>query len=188
MRTRPIPHATRPPAETIEFLSAPNEIDEPRTLLSAVTWTGAAGDNNWDTAWRTGTQTASPRRPTTSPSTSPRMSFTHGQRDRLDQQSHLNRTADDLGRCDLNRRGFDDRQPSQFSGGTLTGTGDVGVSGLVTLTAGTLSVRARSMPTVGYDQPAGGHFNLDGRTINNAAGETATWNGSHRQLHRRVGR
>jgi hypothetical protein len=31
------------------------EAMEPRTLLSAVSWTGAAGDNNWDTAanWNT---------------------------------------------------------------------------------------------------------------------------------------
>ena len=67
-----------------------------------------------------------------------------------------------------------------ISGGTLTGTGDVSVSGLVTLTAGTLSGSSALNANGGMlINPAGGQFNLDGRTVNNAAGQTATWTGSH---------
>ena len=53
------------------------------------------------------------------------------------------------------------------------------VSGLVTLTAGTLSGSSALNANGGMlINPTGGNFNLDGRTVNNAAGQTATWTGS----------
>ena len=69
-----------------------------------------------------------------------------------------------------------------ITGGTLTGTGDVSVSGLVTLTAGTLSgsstLNANGGMAINPPDNTNGNFNLDGRTVNNAAGQTATWTGA----------
>jgi hypothetical protein len=56
----------------------------------------------------------------------------------------------------------------------------VSVSGLVTLTAGTLSGSGALNANGGMlINPLSGGFNLDGRTVNNAAGQTATWTGRY---------
>ena len=111
---------------------------EPRTLLSAVTWTGGGGDNNWDTAanWSTDSVPGSGDDVTINIAAN----VVHSDNvTRLDQQPDVDGTADDLGRHALDRRSVDDRQQLSLTGGTLTGTGDLTVSGLVTLTTGTLS-------------------------------------------------
>ena len=59
------------------------------------------------------------------------------------------------------------------------GAGNVSVSGLVTLTGGTLSGSGALDANGGMViNPTGGNFFLDGRTVNNAAGQTATWTGT----------
>ena len=70
-----------------------------------------------------------------------------------------------------------------ISGGTLTGAGDVTASGLVTLTPAHYRARAALNANDGIlinpgSVAVGGTFNLDGRTINNPVGQTATWTGA----------
>ena len=80
---------------------------EPRTLLSAVTWTGGGGDNNWDTAANWSTDSV----PTSGDDVTINIAanVVHSDNvDRLDQQPDLDRTADDLRRHAVDRLGVDD--------------------------------------------------------------------------------
>ena len=66
-----------------------------------------------------------------------------------------------------------------IDGGTLAGAGNLTVKGLVTLTAGTISGSGAVDANAGITiNPAGAGFVLDGRTLANAAGQTATWTGT----------
>ncbi len=117
---------------------------EPRTLLSAVTWTGDAGDNNWDSAnnWSPVGVPGSGADVTINISANVVHSDIVAD---LDQQFYFD------GNCliDLGRLGLQSPRPRRsaaavtLSGGTLTGTGDVTVSGLATLSSGTISGSGR---------------------------------------------
>jgi large repetitive protein len=62
--------------------------------------------------------------------------------------------------------------------GTLHDDGNISVSGLTTLDGGTLKGSATVTANGGITlHPAGGFFTLDGVTIVNSAGQTATWSG-----------
>ncbi len=65
-----------------------------------------------------------------------------------------------------------------ITGGTLTGTADFTVSGLTTISGGTISGsgNVNANGDILFDPP-GNTFFLDGRTMINAAGQTATWSG-----------
>jgi hypothetical protein len=69
-----------------------------------------------------------------------------------------------------------------ITGGTLTGAGNVSVSGLVTLQTGTLSgssaLNANGGMLIDPINDSTETFAIDGRVVNNALGETATWSGS----------
>ena len=150
---------------------------EPRTLLSAVSWTGAGGDNNWDTPsnWSTDSVPGSADDVTinvaadvvhSSNVTDSIHSLTSTQPLTISGGTLSITSASTIGGA------------LTISGGTLTGTGDLTVGGLVTLTAGTLSGSSVLDANGGMlINPSASQFNLDGRTINNAAGQTATWNG-----------
>jgi autotransporter-associated beta strand protein len=150
---------------------------EPRTLLSAVSWTGSAGDNNWDTPgnWSTDSVPGSGDDVTIDIAAN----IVHSD-DVTDSINSLTTTepltisGGTLSIASASTIGG----ALTINGGTLTGTGDVSVSGLVTLTAGTLSGSSTLDANGGMlINPAASEFNLDGRTVNNAAGQTATWTG-----------
>ena len=70
-----------------------------------------------------------------------------------------------------------------ISGGTLTGAGSLSVGGLVTLSSGTLSGSSTLSANGGIlINTAGSTFFLDGQTLTNAAGQTATWSGTNNNV------
>ncbi len=79
-----------------------------------------------------------------------------------------------------------------ISGGTLNDPGAITVGGLLTLSGGTLSGLATAGAHSGTGtttanggitlNPASGDFNLDGETLTNAAGQTATFSGTYSNL------
>ena len=111
---------------------------EPRTLLSAVSWTGAAGDNNWDTAsnWSTDSVPGAGDDVTIDIAAN----VVHSERvsDSINSLTSSEPLTISGGTLSIAAASTIDNTLS-ITGGTLTGTGDVTVSGLVTLTAGTLS-------------------------------------------------
>ena len=151
---------------------------EPRTLLSAVTWTGGAGDNNWDSVANWNPE----RVPTSTDDVTINIAanVVYSLANVTDSINSLTSTEP----LTISAGGISIAAAStigslSISGGTLTGTGDVSVSGLVTLRAGTLSGSSELNANGGMViNPTGGNFNLDGRTVNNAVGQTATWTGS----------
>ena len=151
---------------------------EPRTLLSAVTWTGGGGDNNWDTAANWSTDSV----PTSGDDVTINIAANVVHSDNDDDSINSLTSTEPLtisgGTLSIAAASTIDSTLS-ITGGTLTGTGNLSVSGLVTLTAGTLSGASELNANGGMlINPTGGNFNLDGRTVNNAAGQTATWTGS----------
>ena len=151
---------------------------EPRSLLSAITWTGGAGDNNWDSVANWNPERVPTSTDDVTINTSANVVYSLA--NVTDSINSLTSTEP----LTISAGGISIAAAStigslSISGGTLTGTGDVSVSGLVTLTAGTLSGSSSLNANGGIlINLAGGRFNLDGRTVNNAAGFTATWNGS----------
>jgi len=147
-------------------------------LLSAVSWTAGGDGKNWDDPlnWSTGTLPGSADDVTINIAAS---------------VVHSNPVADSI-------KSLTSTQPLTLSGGTLsiaaasstsgtltisggnlTGTGDIAVSGLLTLTAGTISGSGAVNASGGIlINPGGGTFGLDGRTLTNEPGQTATWTGS----------
>ncbi len=148
---------------------------EPRTLLSAVTWTGDAGDDNWDTPanWSCGQRAGRGRR---------RHHRHHrGRRpfrgvsdsiDSLTSSVPLSITGGTLSIASASTTGS-----LTIDGGTLADAGGLTVGGLLTLTAGTLSGSGDVDADGGILSTAGGDVTLDGQTLTNAARQTATWNG-----------
>jgi autotransporter-associated beta strand protein len=150
---------------------------ESRTLLSAVTWTGGAGDNNWDTPanWSTDSVPGSGDDVTIDIAAN----IVHSD-DVTDSINSLTSTepltisGGTLSIASTSTIGG----TLTIDGGTLTGAGEVNVSGLVTLTSGTLSGSSTLNANGGMSiNPTTSQFNLDGRSVNNAAGQTATWTG-----------
>ena len=163
---------------------------EPRTLLSAVTWTGGGGDNNWDTAanWNTDSVPTSGDEVTIDIAANVvHSSNVTDSINSLTSTEPLTISGGTLSIAAASTIG----STLTINGGTLTGTGDVTVSGLVTLTAGTLSgssaLNANGGITINPPDNTNGDINLDGRTVNNAAGQTATWTGAD-QHHQGIGR
>jgi large repetitive protein len=150
---------------------------EPRTLLSAVTWTGSAGDNNWDTPqnWSTDSVPGSGDDVTIDIAAN----IVHSDNvsdsiNSLTSNQPLTISGGTLSIASASTIGA-----LTISGGTLTAAGEVSVSGLVTLDNGTLSGSGALNANGGMViDPTNGNLNLDGCTVNNAAGATATWTGS----------
>ena len=151
---------------------------EPRTLLSAVTWTGEAGDNNWDTPANWSTDSVPGSGDDVTIDIAANVVHSDNVTDSINSLTStepLTISGGTLSIASASTIGG----ALTISGGTLTGAGDVSVSGLVTLTTGTLSgsstLNANGGMLIDPDELA--TFNLDGRTVNNAAGQTATWTG-----------
>ncbi len=151
---------------------------EERTLLSPVTWTGAAGNNDWDTPdnWSTASVPGSmddvtiniPADITHASNTADSInSLTSDQPLTISSGSISIATASTLGDLTL-------------KGGTLSGSGDVTVSGLTTLSSGNLAGSGALNADGGMlINPSNSAVGMDGRTVNNAAGQTATMMGTN---------
>ena len=121
---------------------------EPRTLLSAVTWTGGGGDNNWDTAANWNTDSVPGSGDDVSIDVAANVVHSDAVTDSINSLTSMEPLTISGGTLSIAAASTIDNTLS-LTGGTLTGTGDLTVSGLVTLTTGTLSGGASSMPMAG---------------------------------------
>jgi hypothetical protein len=151
------------------------ECMEPRTLLSAVTWTGGGGNNNWDTAANWSTDSVPGSGDDVTIDIAANVVHSDNVTDSINSLTSTEPLTISGGTLSIAAASTIDSTLS-ITGGTLTGTGDLSVSGLVTLTSGTLSGSSALNANGGMlINPTGGNFNLDGRAVNNPAGQTATW-------------
>ena len=150
---------------------------EPRTLLTAVSWTGDAGDNNWDTAknWSpVGVPGSGADVTINIPANVVHSDNVADSINSLTSTEPLTISGGSLSIAAASTIGG----ALTISGGTLTGTGDVTVSGLATLSSGTISGSGAVNANGGIlFNVSNAIFTLDGRTLTNPAGQTATWTG-----------
>ena len=111
---------------------------EPRTLLSAVTWTGGGGDNNWDTAANWNTDSVPGSGDDVTINIAANVVHSNNVTDSINSLTSTEPLTISGGTLSI-AAASTIGSTLTMTGGTLTGTGDVTVSGLVTLTAGTLS-------------------------------------------------
>ena len=148
---------------------------EPRTLLSAVTWTGDAGDDNWDTPANWSSNSVPGAAADVTIDTTATVVHSAGVADAIDSLTSsgpLSITGGTLSIASASTTGS-----LTIDGGTLADAGGLTVGGLLTLTAGTLSGSGDVDADGGILSTAGGVVTLDGQTLTNAARQTATWNG-----------
>ncbi len=154
------------------------EFMEPRALLSAVAWTGTAGDNNWDTAANWSTDSVPGPADDVTIAIAANVVHSNSVTDSIRSLATNQPLTISGGTLSLASASAINNTLS-ITGGTLTGAGNLSVSELVTLTGGTLSGSGKLNANGGMlINPTGGNFFLDGRTVNNAAGQTATWTGT----------
>ena len=132
---------------------------EPRTLLSAVTWTGGAGDNNWDTPANWSTDSVPGSADDVTINIAADVVHSSDVTDSIHSLTSTEPLTISGGTLSIAAASTIGNTLS-INGGTLTGTGDVSVSGLVTLTAGTLS--------------GSGALNANGGMLINPAGRQAS--------------
>ena len=158
---------------------------EERTLLSLVTWTGTASDNNWDTPanWSSNPDLPGPADDVTidvsadvmhsANVTDSILSLTSSQPLTITGGT-LSIAADSTISNTLTLKTV-----PPFTLGTLSGAGNITVGGLLTLSAGTLGgtgmVTANGGIAINNISSSG--FVLDGKTLVNSAGQTATFTG-----------
>ena len=151
---------------------------ETRLQLSAVSWTGGGGDNNWDDPlnWNTGTLPGSADDVMiTVPANVVHSAAVADSILSLTSTQPLTLSGGSLAIAATSSTSG----PLLVDGGSLAGTGDITVSGLLTLTAGTISGSGTITASGGIViNPTGAAFELDGRTLTNPTGQTATWTGS----------
>jgi hypothetical protein len=166
------PHRSKSYRPRIEWM-------EPRTLLSAVTWTGGGGDNNWDTPANWNTDSVPGSGDDVTINIAANVVHSNDVDDSINSLTStepLTISGGTLSIASASTIGG----ALTISGGTLTGAGNVSVSGLVTLASGTLSGSGALNANGGMQiNPGGGVFHLDGSIVNNAAGQTATWSGNN---------
>jgi autotransporter-associated beta strand protein len=151
---------------------------ESRTLLSAVSWTGNAGDNNWDSPnnWTGNALPGSGDDVTISVAAN--VVHSSGATDTIRSLMSTRPLTISGGTLSITAASTMS-STLKITGGTLTGAGAITVGGLLTLTAGAISGSGAVNANGGIlINPAFGTFTLDGRTLNNAAGQTATWTGN----------
>jgi large repetitive protein len=159
----------RPQLETLET----------RALLAAVTWTGGGGDNNWDTPANWSTDSVPGSGDDVTIDVAANVVHSDDVTDSINSLTSMEPLTISGGTLSIAAASTIDSTLT-LTGGTLTGTGDVTVSGLVTLTTGTLSGVGSLNANGGMLINAPGQgLNFDGRTINNPAGQTATWSGGN---------
>ncbi len=156
------------------------ETMEPRTLLSAVLWTGKGGDNNWDTAANWSTDSVPGPHDDVTINIPANVVHSANVTDSINSLTSTEPLTISGGTLSIAEASTINSTLS-ITGGTLTGTGAVSVSGLLTLTTGTLSgsgaINADGGMLLNPPNQVNG-LNFVGCTINNPAGQTATWTGN----------
>ncbi len=149
---------------------------EPRTLLSAVSWTGDGGDNNWDTPANWSTDSVPGAGDDVTIDVEANVVHSNDVTDSINSLTSTQPLTISGGTLSFAAASTINNTLS-LTGGTLTGTGNLSVSGLVTLTTGTLSGGSELNANGGMliNAPTQG-LNFEGRTINNPAGQTVMWN------------
>ena len=155
---------------------------EPRALLSAVSWTGGGGDNNWDTPANWNTNAVPGAADDVTIAIAANVVHSNNLTDSINSLTSSEPLTISGGTLSIAAASSITNTLS-ITGGTLTGAGNLTVSGLVTLSKGTLSGSSALNANGGMlinppDNDSSG-FAVDGRTINNAANQTATWTGSN---------
>ncbi len=172
---------------------------EPRTLLTAVSWTGTAGDNNWDTPGNWSTDSVPGAGDDVTIAIAANVVHSNNVTDSINSltssepltisggtlsiaaASTLSTTTISGGTLSIAATSTITNTLS-ITGGTLTGAGNVTVSGLVTLQTGTLSgssaLNANGGMLIDPINDSTETFAIDGRVVNNALGQTATWSGT----------
>ncbi len=148
---------------------------ETRALLAAVTWTGGAGDNNWDTAANWSTDSVPGPHDDVTINIPANVVHSDNVTDSINSLTSTEPLTISGGTLSIAAASTIDNTLSLTSG-TLTDLGDLSVSGLVSLTSGTLS-GSGALNADGGMLINPGYLNFEGCTINNPAGQTATWNG-----------
>ncbi len=156
------------------------ETMEVRILLSAVFWTGTAGDNNWDTPsnWSTDAVPGS----SDDVAINVAADVVHPENvvdtvNSLNSNQPLTISAGTLSVTTTSTTSAD----LTISGGTLDGAGDMTVGGLLTLSSGTLS--GSGTVTANGGIILNGNFTAtDGKTLVNPAGQTASLSGIYNQF------
>jgi hypothetical protein len=153
---------------------------ESRALLSAVSWTGGAGDNNWDTPANWSTDSVPGSADDVTIDTTANVVHSQSVTDTINSLTSSEPLTISGGTLSI-ASASTISSPLSITGGTLTGTGAITVSGLLTPASGTISGSGAVDANGGIllnRPPLSTVFTLDGRTLTNPAGQTATWTGT----------
>ena len=151
---------------------------EPRTLLSAVSWTGTVS-SDWDTAANWSDDAVPGPSDDVTINNAAHVPVTHSQNvtdaiNSLTASQPLTISGGSLSVATASST----TSSLSVTGGTLTGAGAITVGGLLTLSSGTISGSGAVSANGGILlNQSNASFTLDGRTLTNPAGQTATWNG-----------
>ncbi len=155
---------------------------EPRTLLSAVTWTGGAGDNNWDTPGNWSTDSVPGSADDVTINIAANVVHSNDVTDSINSLTSTEPLTISGGTLSIAAASTIDSTLA-ITGGTLAGAGNLTVSGLVTFTGGTISgssvLNANGGMLIADNSTGSSTSFVDGRTINNPADQTVTWTGSN---------
>ena len=159
---------------------------EERTLLSNVSWTGNAHDNNWDTRGNWSTNSLPGPGDDVTINTSADVVHSNNIADTIKSLTSTGPLTISGGTLSI-ASAFTTSSTLTISGGTLNDPGAITVGGLLTLSGGRISGLATAGAPSGTGtttasggitlNPAGGDFTLDGDTLTNPAGQTATFSG-----------
>jgi Bacterial Ig-like domain (group 3) len=159
---------------------------EERTLLSDVSWTGNAHDNNWDTPGNWSTDSLPGMGDDVTINTSADVVHSNNVTDTIKSLTSTGPLTISGGTLSI-ASAFTTSSTLTITGGTLNDPGAITVGGLLTLSGGTISGLATAGAPSGTGtttanggitlNPAGGDFTLDGDTLTNPAGQTATFSG-----------
>jgi autotransporter-associated beta strand protein len=146
--------------------------------MSAVLWTGAGGNTNWDDPLNWSTHKLPGPQDDVAIKISASVVHSDAASDSIRSLTSTQPLKLSAGTLSIASSSAVDG-PLIINGGTLAGTGDLSVGGLLTLSSGTISGSGKVSANGGIlINPAGAAFNLDGRTLINPAGKTATWTGT----------
>jgi hypothetical protein len=150
---------------------------EERTLLSNVSWTGNAHDNNWDTPGNWNTNSLPGPADDVTINTSADVVHSDSVTDTINSLTSTQPLTISGGTLSI-ATAFTTSSTLTISGGTLNDAGAVTVGGLLTLSGGGISGSGTVTANGGIlVNPPGSTVVLDGCTLINPAGQTATWSG-----------
>jgi autotransporter-associated beta strand protein len=151
---------------------------ESRVQLSAVAWTGSGGDNNWDNPLNWSTDALPGSADDVAIEVAANVVHSSAVTDSIRSLTSSQPLTLSGGTISI-ASASSTSGPVVIDGGTLAGTGDITVGGPLTLTAGTIAGFGKVIANGGIViNPSGTAFSLDGRTLTNSAGQTATWTGA----------